>query len=366
MFDRIRRGARRGPVAAAILGCAFVLGGCVEQDEATQQTVLDPKGEDARKILDLTKPFFWIAVVIGIGVVGATVLIALKFREKPGEQRNPVQTHGHTALEITWTIIPALILAVMGVFTVASIFDLSERPVGADVVNIEVVGKQWFWEYNYVDEGFVTANEMHIPVGTEVSLTLKAADVIHSFWVPNLAGKKDAVPGRTSYLTISGDEPGVYHGQCAEYCGLSHARMGLKVFVDTPEDYARWVEAQQADASRELADYVADEQGPIAGFLCTTCHSFTPDVGGRGPNLAHLGDRTSFGAVMYDMTLDNLTEWVHNAPSRKPMEIGPDPQNPRVGMPNFSELGMTEQQASEIARTLLCDTATYRDPEECS
>jgi cytochrome c oxidase subunit 2 len=358
--------ARRGPVAAAVLAGAFLLASCVDQDPDRRQTALDPQGEDARKILDLTTPFFWIAVIIGTGVIAATVVLALRFREKPGEPRNPVQTHGHTALEITWTIIPALILAVMGVFTVASIFDLTERPKGDDVINIDVVGKQWWWEYDYKDEGFVTANEMHIPVGTKVFLTLTAQDVIHSFWVPNLAGKKDAVPGRVSYLTISGDEVGEFHGQCAEYCGLSHARMGLKVFVDSPEDYAKWVEAQKAKPSAELARYVNDERGPITGFGCQTCHGFEPDQATRGPNLTHLGDRETFGAVTYDMTLENLAEWIHNAPSKKPMEIGPDPKAPLVGMPNFSQQGMTIETAREIAETLLCESATYRDREECS
>jgi cytochrome c oxidase subunit II len=371
MFDPIRRVVRRAPFAATILAGAFVLGACVEQDADQHQTVLDPQGEDARKILDLTIPFFWIAVVIGIGVVGATVVLALRFREKPGEERNPVQTHGHTALEITWTIIPALILAVMGVFTVASIFDLTEKPAGADVINIDVVGRQWFWEYDYTDDGFVTANELHIPVDTPVYLSITATDVIHSFWVPALAGKKDAVPGRTSYLTISGEKAGgVYHGQCAEYCGLSHARMGLKVFVDSREDYDRWVADQKAKASPELAravDIEAEAPGPIVTFGCQTCHGFEPDSDvRRGPNLTHVGDRTTFAAVTYDMTLENLTEWIHNAPSKKPMEIGPDPKNPLVGMPDFSEQGMTLDQARDIAQTLLCDTASYRDPEDCS
>jgi cytochrome c oxidase subunit 2 len=356
---------RRGPLVAAALTSVALLAGCIEQDN--EQTALDPKGESARKILDLTAPFFWIAVVIGIGVIAATVVLALKFREKPGEPRNPKQIHGNSTLEISWTIVPALILAVMGVFTVSSIFDLSEEPTGPDVVNIDVVGKQWWWEYTYTDEdaGFITANEMHIPVDTEVYLTLTAEDVIHSFWVPNLAGKKDAVPGRTSYLKISGDTVGEYHGQCAEYCGLSHARMGLKVIVETKEDYARWVESQKAPASPALREIVEDPQGPIQGYLCQTCHSFEPgadDPGPRiGPNLTHLADRTSIGALTYDLTYDNLWRWVHNAPDRKPMEVGPDPQNPRQGMPPFEELGMTEEQAQGIALTLLCETESYRD-----
>jgi cytochrome c oxidase subunit II len=368
MFDRVRRVIRRGPGGAAAIAAVLVLAGCVDQDTDQQQTALDPKGPAARKILDLTEPFFWIAVVIGIGVVGATVFFAIRFRAKPGEDANPKQIHGNSTLEISWTIVPALILAVMGVFTIASVFDLSEKPTGDDVINIEVTGKQWWWQYNYTDDDtkFITANEMHIPVDTPVYLTITAEDVIHSFWVPNLAGKKDAVPGRTSFLTIEGSDVGVYHGQCAEYCGLSHAKMGLKVFVDSREDYERWVATQKAAPSRAFTEYVKDPRGPVAGYACASCHSFEVNqTSTRGPNLAHLGDRTTFAAVTYDMTLDNLTKWIHDAPSRKPMEVGPNPQEPLVGMPPFNELGMTDAQAREIAQTLLCETANFRDHEEC-
>jgi cytochrome c oxidase subunit 2 len=359
MFDRFRRGFRRGPVVALLATSALVLTACGDQAADKQQSALNPKGHAAREILNLTTPFFWIAVVIGVGVISATVFVALKFRVKPGEERNPKQTHGNSTLEISWTIIPALILAVMGVFTVATVFDLSAKPKGADVINIKVTGKQWWWEYDYTDENFATANEMHIPVDTPVYLTMTGADVIHSFWIPNLAGKKDVVPGRTSYLTISGDTVGEYSGQCAEYCGLSHANMRLKVFVDSRADYDKWVASQQAKASSELTAFVGDEKGPIAGYQCQQCHVFESDAtGSRGPNLTHLGDRTTFAGATYDLNLENLTNWIYDAPAMKPMDIGPDPAAPRVGMPPFKQLGMTKDQAREIATTLLCDTTT--------
>jgi cytochrome c oxidase subunit 2 len=364
MFDRFRRVSRRGPVAIAVAACAVALTACANQDEKHQQNALKPKGHAARQILDLTTPFFWLAVVIGIGVVGAVVVLAFKFREKPGEERNPKQIHGHTALEMTWTIVPALILAVMGVFTVATIFDLSKEPKGANVVHINVTGKQWWWEYDYTDKntGFTTANEMHIPVNTPVFLRMTGDDVIHSFWIPALAGKKDTIPGRTSYLTISGDTIGEYRGQCAEYCGLSHARMGLKVFVDSRADYDKWVAAQKT-TSATLTSYVGDTKGLVSSFGCQACHGFTATAKGtRGPNLTHLGDRTTFAGATYDLTLDNLTKWIYDAPSMKPMEQGPNPQEPLKGMKNYSILGMTQDQAREIAKTLLCDTST--DPSK--
>lgn len=366
MFDRFRRVFRRGAVASALVTGVAVLAGCANQDSDKQQSALKPDGPAAKKILDLTAPFFWIAVVIGVGVVAAVIIFAIKFREKPGEPRNPKQTHGNSTLEITWTIIPALILAVMGVFTVSTIFDLSKEPKGADVVHINVTGKQWWWEYDYTDSStkFTTANEMHIPVDTPVFLKITAADVIHSFWIPNLAGKKDAVPGRTSYLTIQGSKVGEFAGQCAEYCGLSHANMRLKVFVDTKADYEKWVAAQKT-TSDALTKYVGDDKGLIAGYNCQGCHTFAADgKGSRGPNLTHLADRTTFAGGIYDLNLDNLTQWIWDAPSRKPTAAPKDSADPRPGMPSFKKAGMTEDQAREIATRLLCDTAAFRSQQQ--
>ncbi len=367
MFDRFRRVFRRGPVALAVATLGIVLAGCGKQASDKQQSALKPEGPAAHKILTLFTPFFWIAVVIGIGVVSATIVLALRFREKPGEERNPKQIHGNTTLEISWTIIPALILAVMGVFTVSTIFNLSREPKGANVVHIDVTGRQWWWEYQYTNGAggpveFATANEMHIPVNTPVYLRITAADVIHSFWVPELAGKKDAVPGRTDYLTIEGSKIGEYAGTCAEYCGLSHANMHLKVFVDSKADYDKWLATQQTTPDA-LTAFVKDTSGPVAQYGCAGCHSFVGKGAAsyniaRGPNLSHVGDRTTFAGATYDMTLDNLTKWIHDAPSRKPMDQGKDPKNPLVGMPNFSLQGMSMDQARSIATTLLCDTAT--------
>jgi cytochrome c oxidase subunit 2 len=350
-------------VTAAVTAIAVVLAGCAKQDAQHQQSVLKPEGPAAHKILRLTAPFFWIAVFVGVAILVATVFVALRFREKPGQERNPKQIHGHSTLEITWTIVPALILAVMGVFTVATIFDLSREPKGADVVHVNVTGKQWWWEFDYTTANkkviFATANEMHIPVNTPVYLTMTGADVIHSFWIPNLAGKKDVVPGRTSYLTIEGSKIGEFAGQCAEYCGLSHANMHLKVFVQSRADYEAWVQSQRAPASAALNKFVNGANGPNATYTCSSCHVFGPtDTGSRGPNLTHLGDRTTFAAGTYDLNVDQLTKWIYNAPSRKPMEQGPDPRKPLVGMPAFVKWGMTQSEARSIAKQLLCATST--------
>jgi cytochrome c oxidase subunit 2 len=368
MFERFRRVSRRGAVTIGVATLAVAFSGCTKQAATKKQSVLRPAGPAARKILDLTTPFFWIAVVIGIGVVGATIFFALKFREKPGQERNPVQVHGNSTLEITWTIVPALILAVMGVFTVATIFDLSKEPKGPNVIHINVTGKQWWWEYDYTDANgkvlFATANEMHIPVDQPVYLKITAADVIHSFWVPALAGKKDAVPGRTDYLTIEGSRVGEFAGTCAEYCGLSHANMHLKVFVDSKADYAKWLAVQQTPQSEALHKLVNDTTSLVSQYGCQRCHVFEPgSTGSRGPNLTHLGDRSTFAGATYDLTLDNLTKWIHDAPSMKAMNIDHKKGDALVGMPNFSGIGMTMDQARQIATELLCATSTLRTHE---
>jgi cytochrome c oxidase subunit 2 len=347
-------------LAAALVASAALLAACSGASDnrtqssvppAGQQSTLKAKGPDARSIMDLFTPFFWIGVMIGVVVIAATIFVAVRFRARADDER-PVQTHGHTGLEIGWTIVPALILAVMAVPTVAVVFDLAEEP--DEGVEILVTGKQWWWEYEYVDEGFVTANEMHIPVGVPVSLRLTSDNVIHSFWVPNLAGKKDVVPGREHFLRIEADEPGLYLGQCAEYCGLSHANMRLRVIAQTPDDYEAWVASQQQGLTAEQQDIV--DNGVIAKYGCAACHSFastTRDVGARvGPNLAHFASRQTFAGAIFDRTDENLAEWVRDAPGMKPMQTGdqpgPAPNTTGLvpGMPAFPS--MTDEEVAAL------------------
>jgi cytochrome c oxidase subunit II len=355
MLDRKKRLRRGATTAVGMATAVVVLASCGATGKDNGQNTLKPEGPAAHKILNLMTPFFWVAVAVGAGVFAMTIYVALRFREKPGEDRAPVQTHGNIVLEVSWTIIPFLILAVMAVPTVATIFDLAKIPKGPDVVHVEVAARQWFWQYDYTDKdtAFFTANEMHIPVNRPVVLKLTSDNVIHSFWIPSLAGKKDVVPGHPNTLTIEGSKPGNYTGQCAEYCGLSHANMRLRVVVQTEADYDKWVAEQQAplDAAKtaEFAKFSST-------WGCANCHSITSTektVGAKiGPNLTHLGDREAFAGDIFPMTLDELTKWVHDAPGRKPA-------GPLKGwMPSFKKQGMTTAQAEEIAKYLLCDTAT--------
>jgi cytochrome c oxidase subunit 2 len=186
------------------------------------QNVLDPEGPIARKLDGLWDPVFAIATVIFFLVEILVVFVVFRYRAR-GDDDAPKQVHGNSRLELAWTIAPSLILAFVGVFTVATLFDLDERAEGSDVVNVDLVGHQWWWEYKYTDLEITTANELHIPVGRPVQLAMTSKDVIHAFWPPKLAGKVDVVPGRTNHLQIRAEEPGTYWGQCTEYCGLSHS-----------------------------------------------------------------------------------------------------------------------------------------------
>jgi cytochrome c oxidase subunit 2 len=347
---------RRGAITAVGSAVAVVaLTSCGKEVRENRQNTLHPDGPAAHKILNLMTPFFWIAVVVGIGVLVMTIFVALRFRERPGEERNPVQTHGNVVLEVSWTIIPFLILAVMAVPTVATIFNLAKIPKGPNVIHVDVAARQWFWQYEYTDKDtkFFTANEMHIPIGQPVVLRLTSNNVIHSFWVPALAGKKDVVPGHPNTLTIEADHPGTFTGQCAEYCGLSHANMRLRVIAQTKTDYEAWVAQQKTPLS---GPKVTQFDALAKPWGCTQCHSVTnldKTIGATiGPNLTHVGDRTAFAGDIYPTTLDNLTKWVYDAPGRKPA-------GPLKGwMPSFKKAGMTITQAQQIAKYLLCDTAT--------
>jgi cytochrome c oxidase subunit 2 len=377
MSERSR--ARRWVVAAVVLGTLLVLAGCRGPDN--DQNSLKPDGPDAQTIDNLFVPVFLIAAVIGVLVLAVVLWVALRYKQRPGKNENPKQTHGSTPLEIGWTIVPALILLVVAFFTVRTIFALAEEPSG-DVVHVTSVGKQWWWQFNYTDDDVVTANEMIIPTDTPVRVRLTACDdslpgecnVIHSFWVPQLAGKMDVIPGRDNFTTIEADDPGTYLGQCAEYCGLSHANMRFRVIAVEPREYDRWIREQQRGPDEPLFSGPEDAQEPAGPaqalvtekYQCTNCHTFDDAAASTyGPNLAHFASRNTFASGVYELTRPRLIEWLLDAPSLIPME-SKDCRAPGapaltdgtcVGMPSFTKDGpgprMSQEDAEAIADYLL-------------
>ncbi|MGH2768028.1 MAG: cytochrome c oxidase subunit II [Actinomycetota bacterium] len=311
---------------------ALLLAGCARN---APQDALAPVGEIARQADALFRPVFYVAVVIFFLVEGMLLYALLRFRQR-SEMDAPVQVHGHTRLEVVWTAIPAIILAGVAVPTLRAIFDVSRPPTG-NVLNIEVVAHQWWWEYRYPGLGpsptepLVTANEMHVPVGRPVYLKLKSDDVIHSFWVPKIAGKQDVIPGRENFLKLKADEPGTFLGQCAEFCGLSHSRMRLVLIAQPEEEFQAWAEAQRRPAG-EPADPLARRGRDLfltqvfaGGNSCSGCHavSGTQAAGIVGPDLTHVASRdTIAGATLKNP--EELDEWLRNPPKLKAGSLMPN------------------------------------------
>jgi cytochrome c oxidase subunit 2 len=350
------------------------------------QTTLAPKGDLAR-IEDgvFFETVKWAALVFVL-VEGALIYAILRFRGKAGDAE-PDQIHGNTVVEIIWTVIPALILAMIAVPTVKAIFRENETPPkAAGALTVEVVGHQWWWEFRYPELNLTTANELHVPVGRMVSLKLGAYDVVHSFWLPQFAGKRDVFPNRETRLWFTAEEPGEYSGQCAEFCGIQHGRMAFRVVAQPAAEFQAWaahlktITMQPAATSAAPADTVRTStagaavqqsaapaaQAPAPGdsakpqpgqaqdplvaqgqklFLmkgCVGCHAlvaYNAPKGLLGPNLANVGARTYIAAGTLRNTDENLTHWI-----RFPQDV-----KHGVLMPN---LGVTEVEAKALVAFL--------------
>ncbi|MEO8475601.1 MAG: cytochrome c oxidase subunit II [Actinomycetota bacterium] len=337
-----------------LLALLLILAGCAP--DATQSP-LQPAGSTAEAQKNLFVPVFWTAVAVFVIVEGGIVMIAVKYRRKKGRDRMPPQIHGNTRLEIGWTILPALVLAVVMVPTVGLVWDLARAPA-PDALHVTVKGYQWWWGFEYTDQDMATsydkalevADVLVVPAGREIYLSLEAngglivnddpykADyqVIHSFWAPRLFGKQDVVPGRTNHILFSADEPGIYTGQCAEFCGLQHGRMKFRIQVLSAADWDAWVANQKlggADPTDPLAtkgmelfmNPLSDGRG-----ACIACHAIGgTDAGGiAAPNLTHFGADTHscFAGCNWDVSdVDALNAWLQ------------DPNAVKLGakMPNY-------------------------------
>lgn len=283
------------------------------------QDTLQPEGPIAKQLDNLFDPVVAVAAVFFFLVQGLVLFAAIRFRRR-SEDEAPKQIHGNVKLEIAWTAIPALILAIVGVATVVTIWDIARIDKSADVLHVTVTGHQFWWEYSYPDLGVVTANELHIPTGTRVELKLVSEDVIHSFWPPKLAGKVDVIPGHTNTMAIEATEPGEFEGQCAEFCGLSHSRMRLRVIAQSPEDFHAWAEDQKRPAPTPGAGGDAAEGAALFQSRgCGSCHTVKGYTeGDLGPDLTHLFDRTTFAGSIFELNSINLRRWLRDPQEEKP------------------------------------------------
>ncbi|MGH9198367.1 MAG: cytochrome c oxidase subunit II, partial [Acidimicrobiia bacterium] len=209
-----------------------------------------------------------------------------------------------------------------------------------------VTAHQWWWEYEYPDEGVVAANELHIPIGRPVYLELKSVDVIHSFWVPKLAGKQDVVPGRSNFMTLRATRPDTYFGQCAEFCGLSHANMRLLVVSESEENFEEWIAEQKQPAGKPTNTLALQGEKLFQEGQCAGCHTIdgTNAQGKVGPNLTHLFARQRFAGAIFDLNRENLVRWLRDPPAMKPML--PDKG---LGMPN---LNLSEEEIEALVAYL--------------
>jgi cytochrome c oxidase subunit 2 len=323
--------SRRVRIAAAVAGVAAapLLAGC-----SGPQSALDPRGPEAHALADLYWLFFWICAVIWVLVVVALVW-ALARRHEP--RPDPLATNEKTEGRMRWVVGTLAVitggivisLAVLSYSAQAHLFGATGAPL-----TIKVTGHQWWWEVEYDDPNpsrtFTTANEIHVPVGQAVKVQLTSADVIHSFWVPSLMGKMDAITGRTNEVQFTAGVPGVYRGQCAEFCGFQHAHMAMVVFADPPDRFAAWRDAQIASAPPPATPSQQRGQVVFLSNPCVTCHAIRgiPAGGRAGPELTHLASRTTIAAGTLPMTRGALAGWITD-----PQGVKPGADMPPVALP---------------------------------
>jgi cytochrome c oxidase subunit 2 len=396
--------------ALGALGLVLLLSGCgVEYLQSTIDPVTD-YGEVSQNLY--VQVFWWTMIILAV-VWALMAYILIRFREKPG-QGEPKQIHGHMGLEIAWTIAPAIIVVAIVIPTIQGVFQV-QRPPEGDALVVEVTGKRYWWSFHYPELGVTTANELHLPVGRPVSLRLESGDVIHSFWVPQLGGKRDVNPvirvpegeeAKRNWMHFTIKEEGVFWGQCAEFCGEAHSLMGIRVVAQSEADFQQWVTDWQTPAPTANRPEVVAEAAPPSGAAaglpgasalaavgaspsptpldqdraqdpssglpatedpliaagreafftrCIQCHAIqgTPAPGIIGPNLTRLGRRTTIAAGMLENTEENLIHWI-----RDPGSVKPGAQMPGVaegvsyeGL-TFPPTGLTEEQIEAVAAYL--------------
>jgi cytochrome c oxidase subunit II len=319
-----------GSYSAALI----VIAGCWKQavaDPGGITNIFKPLSEPAQEIKETSILVLAICGVIFFVVAGLLVYTLIRYRHRQGDEASePAQVYGSNQIETAWTVLPILIVFVLILVTSRTIADVQNRKPPKGAVHSTVVGHQWWWEIRYPELGIVTANELHVPASTEGNhqptyLKLQSADVVHSFWVPQLNGKTDLVPNRENNMWIAPTEPGTYLGNCAEYCGTQHARMLLKVVVQTRSEFEKWVKEQQQTA---VEDPRAEEGRKVFfSNSCVSCHAIrgTSAKGVFGPDLTHLMSRQTLASGAAPNSHDTLRAWIR------------DPQQLKVGclMPNM-------------------------------
>src|SRR5450756_560140 len=393
--DRFRRLASYAFVAALAVAAVS----CIRD---SPNSTLDPHTDLGREIDFLWDRLLLLGTIVFVLVEVILIYVVFRYRRREN-QGMPPQTHGSTKLEIAWTLIPAVILVFIAVPTVRTIF-ITQAQAAPGSLNIEVTGHQWWWEFRYPDYGVTTANEIYLPVGRTVNFRLRSADVIHSFWAPELGGKRDVVTNRTNYMWYTPDSSissNVWNGFCAEYCGASHANMRFRVFTVTRQQFESWVAGQKLPARFGAAVSAAPTAGTQSGYIfpreqvpdyavphspipsglkftpgltgnaqrglkvftssaCIGCHAIAGNpmaMGTTGPNLTHVGSRLTIAAGRFPNAAAYLALWIKNARAMKPEII-----MPTLGVDEYDPVlktkvtaatgGLTDQQIADIVAYL--------------
>jgi cytochrome c oxidase subunit II len=292
-------------------------------------TTLAPLSTPAHEIFGLSLFVLLITGAIFFSVGGLLVYVIIRYRARSEEgEHEPAQVYGSVQVELAWTVIPVLIVVVLFLTTARIIFAVQDAPKPKSALDVTVIGHQFWWEFRYPKLGIVTANELHIPVSTRqrpepTYLRLLSADVDHSFWVPQLNGKTDLIPNHPNEMWLDPQVPGLYRGQCAQFCGVEHAKMLIRVYVDAPDQFAAWVQNQQRPAVEDAS--AAQGRQIFESEACVNCHavSGTAAKGTFGPDLTHLMSRATIASGAASNTPENLRAWIQNPNTFKPGALMP-------------------------------------------
>ncbi|MFZ3329511.1 MAG: cytochrome c oxidase subunit II [Candidatus Acidiferrales bacterium] len=314
-------------LAGALLAATLCFG--APADPGQIPNIFKPQSTPANSIFHLSLLVLAITGLIFAVVFSLLAYTVVKFRKRDDDDgREPPQVYGSNQVELAWTVIPILIVLVLFLATARVIRSIQDAPKPPGAIEVIAIGHQFWWEFRYPALGVVTANELHVPVSnpansTPTFLTLLSADTDHSFWVPRLAGKTDLIPNHPNHTWIDPQETGVYLGQCAQYCGVQHAKMLLRVYVDSPEQFNEWVQVQKKPAVND--DTVAEGRHIFETTACVNCHAVTGTIadGHFGPDLTHLMSRDTIAAGAAPNTLENLRVWIQNPDSIKPGSLMP-------------------------------------------
>ncbi|MGC2659607.1 MAG: cytochrome c oxidase subunit II [Bryobacteraceae bacterium] len=309
-----------------IQSLAFLWAAATPLTEHRVADMFKPLATPAQSVFSLALLVLGITAGIFVVVGGLIVYAIVRFRHKEGDDpQEPAQVYGSNQIEVAWTVIPILIVFTLIGVTARVVASVQDQPQPPKAVHVTVVGHQWWWEFHYPDYGVVTANELHLPVTAGPTdrpsfLTLKSRDVIHSFWIPQLSGKTDVIPNHINTMWMDPREPGIFLGNCAEYCGTQHANMLLRVVAQEPADFDNWIAEQKRGVGVPADPQMKKAQRTFDTLSCVACHSVrgTPARGIIGPDLTHLMSRQTIGSGVIDNTPANLRAWIDNPQAIKP------------------------------------------------